>query len=114
MAGVAALTDAARVRALNDTFRQSLTGGRVVVTVGVAALPEATRAAVLLAVRAFDRFDATDDPHGEHDFGAVAAAGIRCFWKIDCYDHDLSFASPEPVNPTVTTRVRTVMPVEEF
>ena len=85
MAGVATLTDAAPVRALNDAFRQNLTGGRVVVTVGVAALPETTRAAVLSAARAFDRFDATDDPHGEHDFGAVVAAGVRCFWKIECY-----------------------------
>lgn len=114
MAGVAALTDAARVSALNDAFRQSLTGSRVVVTVRVAALPETTRAAVLLAVRASDRFDATDDPHGEHDFGAFAAAGMRCFWKIDCYDHDLSFASPDPADPTVTTRVLTVMLVEEY
>ncbi|TXN06632.1 DUF3768 domain-containing protein [Methylobacterium sp. WL103] len=114
MAGVAALTDAARVRALNDAFRRSLTGGRVVVTVGVAALPETTHAAVLSAVRAFDRFDPTDDSHGEQDFGAVAAAGMRCFWKIDCYDHDLSFAPPDPADPTVTTPILTVMPVEEY
>ena len=67
MAGVATLTDAAQVRALNGAFRQSLIGGRVIVTSGVAALPclpwecvvetsgvatprEADRITVLLAV----------------------------------------------------------------
>ena len=64
------------MRTLNDAFRRSFAGGRVVETPGVAALPEADRIAVLLAVRRFDRFDADNDPYGEHDFGAVEVGGV--------------------------------------
>lgn len=102
------------VRDLNDTFRRSFTGGRVVVTAGMAALPEATRTALLAAVRGFEAFDADNDPHGEHDFGAVAVGDARCFWKIDAYDRDLRCASPDPADPTVTIRVLTAMLAEEY
>jgi len=114
MAGLATLTDPARVRALNDAFRRSFTGGRVVVTAGVAALTDNTRSAVLAAVRAFDHFDADDDPHGQHDFGAVSVGGHQCFWKIDCYDRSLTAASPDPADPTSTPRVLTIMLAEEY
>jgi len=32
-------------------------------------------------VRAFDAFTNDNDPHGEHDFGAIDEGGVRCFWK---------------------------------
>lgn len=114
MADLATLTDPARVRALNDAFRRSFTGGRVVVTARVAALPDNTRTAVFAAVRVFDHFDADDDPHGEYDFGAVTVGGQRCFWKIDYYNRSLTAASPDPADPTVTTRVLTIMLAEEY
>lgn len=109
-----AATPAAAVQALNDAFRRTFVGGRVVVTAGVAALPEEVRVAAFTAVRAFNRFDAGNDPHGEHDFGAVTVSAVRVFWKIDYYDRDLRFGSPEPSDPTVTTRVLTVMLAEEY
>ncbi|ABY28686.1 DUF3768 domain-containing protein [Methylorubrum extorquens] len=102
------------VRDLNDAFRRSFSGGRVVLTPGIAALPEVTRAAMLAAVSGFDAFDADNDPHGEQDFGAVEVAGRRCFWKIDTYDRDLRFASSHPADPAVTARVLTVMQAEEY
>ena len=115
MAGPAALAmDPAQVRALNDAFRRSFTGGRVVVTAGLAALPEDIRTAALAAVRAFDYFIPDNDPHGEHDFGAVTVRGVRVLWKIDAYDRALAFASPDPSDPAVTTRVLTVMLAEEY
>lgn len=43
-----------RVRDLNDAFRRSFSGGRVVISAGVAALPSVARAALLTAVRGFD------------------------------------------------------------
>jgi len=104
-----AATPAARVRALNDALRQRLSGGRIVLTRGVAALPGNTRAAVLTAIQEFDRFDADNDPHGEHDFGAVEVGGARVFWKIDCYDRALTLASPNPADPALTVRVLTIM-----
>lgn len=72
-----------RIRELNDAFRRSLTGGRVVCTRGVAALAPEELAALLDQVRGFDAFTADNDPHREHDFGAVELGGVRYFWKID-------------------------------
>jgi hypothetical protein len=109
-----AATPTARVRALNDALRQSFSGGRAVITNGIAALPDDMRAAVLAAVQAFDQFDADNDPYGEHDFGAVEVGGLRVFWKIDCYDRALTFASPDPADPAVTCRVLTVMLADEY
>lgn len=103
-----------QVRDLNDAFRRSFPGGRVVVTAGVQALTELNRAWILEAVRGFDRFDTDNDPHGEHDFNAVEVGRLRCFWKIDAYDLSLAFASPNPADPAVTVRVLTVMLAGEY
>lgn len=103
-----------RVCDLNDAFRRSFSGGRIVLSAGVAALPSVARAALLAVVRGFDRFDADDARHGEHDFGAVTVANYRCFWKIDTYDLGLRCASPDPADPAVTVRVLTVMLAEEY
>ncbi|WP_246691704.1 DUF3768 domain-containing protein [Methylobacterium sp. WL12] len=83
-------------------------------TAGVANLTEFTRAAVLAAVRAFDPFDAANDPHGEHDFSVVAVAPVRKFWKIDAYYRMVTFASLKAGNPAVTIQVLTVMLAEEW
>lgn len=103
-----------RIRALNDELRQFGRGGRVMATAGVVALPDRKRVAVLAAVQGFAVFDGDNDPHGEHDFGVVEAGGARCFWKIDAYDRELRFGSPDPADPAVTVRVLTVMLAEEY
>ncbi len=105
---------AERIRCLNDAFRRTFIGGRVMLTAGVAALPEGGLHALLGAVQAFDRFDPGNDPHGDHDFGAVEHEGDRYFWKIDAYDTDLEFGSPDPSDPAGTTRVITVMRADEY
>ena len=105
---------AQRVRQLNDAFRSSFVGGVVVVTAGVEALPRERRASLLANVRAFEGFTDDNDPHGEHDFGVVEHGSVRCFWKIDYYDRDMELMSPDPADPAVTTRVLTVMLVDEY
>ena len=60
-----------RIRELNDAFRQTFIGGRVVVTPGVRSLPLATNALLLDRVRTFTEFDADNDPHQEPDFGSL-------------------------------------------
>src|SRR5207237_7205864 len=71
---------AAVIRDLNDAFRQTLIGGKCVVTAGVAALGEATVTQLLDTVRRYSEFTPDNDPYGEHDFGAFDHAGIRFFW----------------------------------
>jgi hypothetical protein len=109
-----ALDPSVRVSGLNDAFRRSFAGGQVVETPGVVELAEADRIALLLAVRRFNRFDAENDPYGEHDFGAVEVGGARFFWKIDAYDRALCGSSPDPADPAVTTRVLTIMRADEY
>ena len=103
-----------RIRELNDAFRQSFTGGRVVMTQGVSALPEPDRLAAIQRVKTFDSFDADNDPHGEHDFGSLSVGDQKLFWKIDYYDASLRFGSEAPADPGATTRVLTIMLAEEY
>lgn len=103
-----------KIRELNDAFRTSFEGGRVVITAGVGALPTDVYYSVLEAVKNFDDFNEDNDPHGEHDFGAVTVAGYRIYWKIDYYDHKMEYASEDPSDPKVTLRVMTIMLAEEY
>ena len=72
-----------KIRALNDGFRRSLSGGKVMMTAGIAALPDNAREVVLEEVRKFEAFTSDNDPHGEHDFGSFEVDGRKIFWKID-------------------------------
>jgi Protein of unknown function (DUF3768) len=103
-----------KIRALNDDFRRAFVGGVVLITAGVEALPEERRRSLLQKVRQFDAFNRGDDPYGEHDFGAIEEGGEQFFWKIETYDRDLKFGSPDASDPAVTTRVLTIMRAEEY
>ncbi len=103
-----------RIRALNDAFRRTFIGGAVMVTQGVEAMPLDQRRSLLQKIRTFDAFSEDNDPHAEHDFGAVDEAGERYFFKIDYYDRKAEFGSPDPADPAVTTRVLTIMRADEY
>ena len=103
-----------RIRELNDAFRASFTGGRVMMTAGVAALPDEMGIAVQERVKTFDVFTRANDPHGEHDFGAFTEDGRKFFWKIDYYDAAMDGGSEDPANPSLTTRVLTIMLANEY
>ena len=103
-----------RIRALNDAFRRTFIGGAVMITQGVEAMPLDQRRSLLQKIRTFDAFDTSNDPHHEHDFGAIDESGVRCFFKIDYYDKKTEFGSPDPADPAVTTRVLTIMRADEY
>jgi len=108
------IVDVSRIRTLNDALRRSLTGGVLMMTRGIIALGLTRQLRILEAVAAFDAFDPDNDPYGEHDFGALEVDGTRLFWKIDYLDLGLSNHSPDPADPSVTTRVLTIMLAEEY
>jgi hypothetical protein len=107
-------TRRARIRELNDDTRRLLTDGSVYVTRGITALPVEDQALIFSRVCSFDEFTPDNDPYGEHDFGAFDHNGIRIFWKIDCYDIDDRYGSPDPADPSVTHRVLTILLADEY
>jgi hypothetical protein len=102
------------VRQLNDAFRQSFSGGRVLLTQGIRAFPEADIAAITAAVQAFTAFSEENDPGGKHDFGSFRYDGQLIYWKIDCYDKSMDWGSADPADPAVTTRVLTILLAAEY
>jgi len=103
------------VRDLNDAFRKMGTGkGTVLVTPGVSDLGSEAVAGIVAKVQAFETFTEDNDPWGEHDFGAIDLGDQKVFWKIDPYDLDLKYHSPNPANPAVTHRVLTIMLASEY
>ena len=98
---------------LNDAFRRSFTGGQVVVTSGIRALPWDMQAAIIARVRSFDAFTPYNDPYSKHDFGSFDHDGRTISWKIDLYDRDYNWYSPAPTDPAKTNRVLTILLAEE-
>jgi hypothetical protein len=111
-----AASSSLRIQLLNDRLRAFPfpPHGQLVLTRGVADLPAADVASVLQAARAFAAFTPDNDPHGEHDFGAFEHGDVRYFWKIDYYDLQMQYHSPDPANPGVTRRVLTAMRADEY
>ena len=103
-----------RIRLLNDNFRSTFVGGRLLTTASVAELPVDKKACLLLAVQSFSNFTKDNDPHGEHDFGSIELDGETYFWKIDYYDLDCHYGSEDPSDPEQTTRVLTIMRADEY
>lgn len=103
-----------KIRQLNDAFRRSFIGGQVLLTQGIRALPEQDVVDIMIKVQRFHDFNRKNDPYQEHDFGKIEYKGINIFWKIDYYDKDNRFRSPDPSNPNRTNRVMTIMRSDEY
>lgn len=100
---------------LNDTLRSTMLTGKVVMTAGIASLPDDIKEQIITRVRAFNDFSEDNDPYGEHDFGAFTVDGVgKVFWKIDYYNHDLTAGSEDPANTRMTRRVLTILLAEEW
>ena len=65
-------------------------------------------------MQGFNRFNADNDPHGEHDFGNFKLGGESYFFKVDYYSPDLDGGSEDPTDPNKTTRVLTIMFASEY
>jgi Protein of unknown function (DUF3768) len=89
------------IRALNDDLRKHMIAGSAVMTPGVAALGPDLVLRIVRTLAVFDDFNQANDPHGEHDFGAFEVEGHAIFFKIDYFDTDLTYHSPDPADPSV-------------
>jgi hypothetical protein len=103
-----------RIRELNDRLRMTLTDGKIMLTNGVVALGPEAHDLIIGALSGYDDFDVDNDPYGEHDFGMIVVNGQELLFKIDYYDLDLTYHSPDSADPSVTTRVLTVMLTNEY
>jgi len=104
----------ARIRELNDAFRKTFAGGKMMMSASVAALPEMVKLAALLKVAGFDAFNRDNDPYGEHDFLSFEHCNRTFFWKCDYYNKEMDSGSEDPADPDMTTRVGTLMLAEDY
>ena len=111
-------TQTEKIRALNDNFRRNIftnnTLGEVCLTAGGAALIPWQQLQLLEEIATYEDFNEGNDPYQEHDFGSVEYKGTDYFFKIDYYDNDLKYHSPDPANASLTHRVLTVMRADEY
>lgn len=103
-----------RIRSLNDQFRKTFEGGHAVITPGIAARGAEAVARIVKTITVYDDFCHANDPYEEHDFGSFEAEGEKIFFKIDYYDHTMTYHSPDPADPSVTKRVITIMRADEY
>ena len=115
--------EAACIAAQNDAFRRSILGltpvadapqGQFVMTRGVAALGPDSQLELTRRVAAFDAFNADSDPQGWHEMGVIDLDGTTVWFKIDLYDVDYIYGSPEPSDPAQTCRVLTLLLPSEY
>tara|TARA_R110002049_G_C8912191_1_gene542562 strand:+ start:330 stop:710 length:381 start_codon:yes stop_codon:yes gene_type:complete len=115
--------EAAIIAAQNDAFRRSILGntsvadapqGQFVMTRGVAALGPDARLELTRRVAAFGAFNADSDPYGWHEMGVIELDGTTVWFKLDLYDVDYQYGSPEPSDPTQTRRVLTLHLPSEY
>jgi hypothetical protein len=103
-----------RIRSLNDAFRRAFVGDAVMITTGVEAIRSINAARISKKIRSFESFGEDNDPHHQHDFGAVDEAGERFFFKADYRNRKTEFGSLDPSEPAVANCMMTIMRAEEY
>ncbi len=103
-----------RIRDLNDNLRCTFSGGQIMLTAGIDSLPQDIQARVFKTIQEFDGFSEDCDPYGTHEFGSVEVDSKNVWFKIDTYDQNHEYHSPDAADPTVTKRVMTILLPEEY
>jgi hypothetical protein len=65
-------------------------------------------------LKAMRQHSFTDDAHRERDFGEMVFRERNVWFKIDCYDLDLTYGSEDPADASQTIRVITIMLPEDL
>jgi|SRR5208337_4346531 len=108
------MAPAERIRELNDELRTTGIGGKMYLTRGMWAMGSDFVAHAVSAVRAFNAFTNDNDPWQEHDCATLDVDGETVIFKIDYYDVNMEYGSPDAADPNVTRRVLTIMLAEEY
>ena len=112
----------AALRARNDRFRRTLTGGTLMRSAGVIALGAANQASIIAAVRAFTGFGA-GDPFDDHSIGdlevEVDEPGIHhwpelIFFRVDDLAQPATGTGPSPTPASSTALVLSLMLASEW
>ena len=108
------MNNASSIAKLNDAFRANPILGTTILTSGIRNNSSEDIVCIMNEVRNFNDFDEDNNPHGERDFGTFNFKGKKIFWKIDYYDRNFEFASPDVADASITNRVLTVMYADEY
>ncbi len=100
---------------LNDRFRKGdRTLGKHMASARVNALTSEQQQELTRLVRVFNDFTEGNDPHGEHDFGAVEFEGEKWFFKLDYFDAEFEYGAEDPSDPHYCRRLLTIMHSSEY
>ena len=86
------------IKTLNDHFRRSFSGGRVILSHGICFKPTNEKAEILNKVRCFNNFTKVNVPYNEHDFGNFNHKEDKIYLNIDYYDKNYRFHSENLCN----------------
>jgi hypothetical protein len=108
------MAPAERIRELNDELRKTGAGGKTYLTPGIIAKGADFIAKATATVRAFDAFTNDNDPWQEHDCATLDVDGEPVMFKVDYYDVNMEYGSPDPSDPRLTRRVLTIMLASDY
>jgi len=115
--------EAATIAAQNDAFRRTILPsdgqppapkGKIVMTQGISGLDPDVQLELTRQVAAFEAFVEESDPHGWHEMGVIEIADTTVWFKIDLYDTQYQYGSPEPQDLAQTRRVLTLLLPSEY
>ncbi len=112
-----------KVADLNDQLRKDMFTGnmlkkhnlknKIILTPGIAGLNLIDKEKIFFSVKYYGNFTKNNNPWGEKDFGSFNFKKETFNWKIDYYDNDMKYHSPDKSDPDKTVRVLTIMKAEE-
>lgn len=109
-----------QIQQLNDRLRKTLprTQDMILIMGDLKNEDQAIQMLAYQAVRAFDAFTEDNDSYGEHDCASmdvtIGDRSERIMFKIDYYDLDLKFHSPDPADQSVTRRVMSIFYARDY
>lgn len=106
-----------QVAELNDRFRKGdFSLGMLSMSPKVEALSNQEKQTLLQAVGKVDNFIETKATNSSklHEFGLVTHHETEYIWEIDYCDKQLKSISPNPADPNCTSRILTLMRIDEF